>query len=170
MKFSLSRRLYLMPNGKILIRNPLLEQRTILRINECRYIQRANCVGTALYIVGMRNSDSHANTKKTFRQEIKRLKRTEKPKKGCLVVWQNTGWHRSWWAAAEIKHLDTEILHMGVVASLGPLSVIHRDGLRGAVERSRFVDLHNLWATQRRTIAEFYLPKSNSRIMESKRG
>jgi len=121
------------------------------RIALCRDTRRSNCAGTALYIVGMQDSDRFVTGGRRIpRHVLKPLARLEEPAEGCLVVWE-----RQWMGM-------TGINHMAVVTSTEPLLVTQRPAYKGPLEEDKPISIASMfYIGQRRT---YYMPNASVKV------
>lgn len=111
------------------------------RIEEVRQVRRANCVGTALYLVQERDKDEHIEPYH-FNVRESGLILSEKPEFGAVVIW--------------FYLPEGDIFHMGVITGLNPIQVTHRNGYGGVVVGNQSIERMEWdYATK----PKFYLPK-----------
>ncbi|HUB92446.1 MAG TPA: hypothetical protein VL945_00640 [Candidatus Saccharimonadales bacterium] len=143
-----------MPN-----RVPIQERRSldfkesIERMRLCVDTFRSNCIGTALYIVGMQGHDSYRNPRLILGEEERRLQRIPSPEIGCLVSWQES------LTFASEKGRPIEVYHMGVVLSTDPIKVAHRDGTKGPFYSEVPVWIPDEFYMDHNVERLFYLPR-----------
>ncbi|MDE1860744.1 MAG: hypothetical protein KGH72_03415 [Candidatus Micrarchaeota archaeon] len=89
------------------------------RIQKCEGTMQSNCIGTAMYLVGMQPEDRYVgdDRRRVFEDILKSLQRIDEPRKGCLVSWQR-----------EDHDGTVDVIHVAVVTSAQPLLVMHRAG------------------------------------------
>ncbi|MDE1860958.1 MAG: hypothetical protein KGH72_04555 [Candidatus Micrarchaeota archaeon] len=121
------------------------------RINEraelCRNTLRSNCIGTALYLVGMQSDDEFIGDHQgmLFRSLLSSLRRLDEPAVGCLVAWQ-------WDHRPGMPY----VYHMAVVTATEPLLATHRSGRNEPVyEQHTLSDIAKAYALHGRS---YYLP------------
>lgn len=83
-----------------------------------RTIVSTNCIGTALFLAGLTEKDNMKDKRFAYNQYLKNLKRLEKPERGCFVCWEKTN---------QLKETQ-EVVHLGIVSKVKPLTIIHRKG------------------------------------------
>jgi hypothetical protein len=112
-----------------------LGKEMLKRIALCRNTFRANCIGTARYLLGQEEDDVFVPAETGFPTYLAGLKRLNEPKLGCIVVWT---WKPSSWLGEPLeieaktgKYPIVEVYHMGIVTSLEPLGITHREKTRG---------------------------------------
>jgi hypothetical protein len=131
----------------------------IRRIRECQVAQpRSNCIGTALFIAGIKREDSVEVCSYANRQFLQDLKRLDTPIPGALVAW-----------VRESTKKRVLVRHMGVIASVedNNLLITHRAGRCGLVIENEQIDTietmcgynHSLVVANPKTYKErYYLP------------
>ncbi len=152
------------------------------RTEQCRWTTRSNCIGTALYLAGEIERDEFVDLHLAHADYLSMLQRQDLPVEGSLVAWHlelratpffmEIGFHNLFGGTErdyqriikEDGSLFTFTSHMGVVASLKPLSVTHRLECGGRlVERQVFskADRHARTDTNGHTFeVAFYLPSA----------
>ena len=80
-----------------------------------------NCLGTALFISGVCNNDGHYYPTLVYDDVLRYLVTLKKAEVGAIVVLERISR-----ATGSI-----EAMHAGVVTSLNPARVVHRDGMHG---------------------------------------
>lgn len=93
------------------------------RLELIRNIRQSNCIGTALYLVGLQDQDDFVLTHEAQRY-LSNLSRLVEPVEGCLVAWLNND---------NSDHEVISIPHMGVITLERPPCITHRDGRDGLV-------------------------------------
>lgn len=125
-----------------------LDPKVSTRIDRCERINESNCIGTALFLVGMQDRDVSRSIKKVYNEELRRLRRLEEPEIGSLVGWLETYSGR------------VIVEHMAGVISVDPLLVAHRIKACGpfytAVSFSIPDEYYN---SNKKSKVKFYLPK-----------
>jgi hypothetical protein len=71
-----------------------------------------NCIGTALFLSGVNDSDEYFSPPQAKRHFLPRMESLSQPEEGAIISWEN----------------DATVNHMGVVVSVNPLKVTHRLG------------------------------------------
>jgi hypothetical protein len=85
-------------------------------IASCRGTLRANCIGTALYIIGELGEDKYITPYSGVKElYLKNLEPIQTPSEYCLIVWACTDC----------------IEHMGVVTGINPILVTNREHADG---------------------------------------
>jgi hypothetical protein len=127
-----------------------------VRIASCRDSNRSNCIGTALYISGEEDSDDFFGIHWVHEARLKNLLRPEAPVLGCLVGWQGKVFPNS----PTSIHNPILVNHLGLVTSLEPLLVTHRNGHRGTfIEGQPFCEIDCIYGNSRAS-ATFYIPRA----------
>ena len=112
-----------------------LNKDVVRRIALCRNTERANCVGTARYLLGEETDDVFVPTETGYPTYLAGLKRLKEPAVGCYAVWVWQPYKQSDGPIETEKKTGrypiNEVYHMGVVASLNPLSITHRECTHG---------------------------------------
>lgn len=89
----------------------------------------ANCIGTALYLVGLTKKDSEIKElEEVYEKYLKNLKELNEPELGCLISWEKE------------KRKEITVFHLGVVSCLDPLCVINRQGKWYKKRNARIVE------------------------------
>jgi hypothetical protein len=87
----------------------------LAKVNNCC----ANCIGTALYLIGCVNADCHIEPEEFDGVYDSNLTRLTDPQAYCLAL---------------VFHSDTgKVLHAGVVTRVDPVLVTHRAGINGRI-------------------------------------
>lgn len=94
------------------------------RLELIKDTRQSNCIGTALYLVGLQDLDSHLSTFQVDREYLSGLSRLVEPIEGCLVAWLNND---------NSDHRIISVPHMGVITIEHPPCITHRDGANGPV-------------------------------------
>ncbi len=86
-----------------------LPEAVAARMQSCRDTYRSNCIGSALYIVGMAVKDAYIDPNMAHNGYLLGLKEIKTPTAGSLIVWRES----------DADHV--RIKHMGVVTTGGSL-------------------------------------------------
>ncbi len=89
------------------------------RLREVTGTKKSNCIGTALYLVGLVNTDECIDPSTIRSTPFASLLKIEQPVVGGLIAWleQDSGY--------------TDVIHLGVVANTSPLLIHNRHGCYG---------------------------------------
>jgi hypothetical protein len=77
----------------------------------------SNCIGTALYLSGLRSEDGYYSTRKVYNDYLMNLEEIDDPRKGSLVAWLNV-----------VSYGVIQVPHMGIITIERPPCVTHRVG------------------------------------------
>jgi len=93
-----------------------------------------NCIGTALFLAGLRNEDVIEDKRGAYDKYLKKLDILKKPRKGCFISWEKTN---------QLGGIE-EVVHLGIVSGVKPLTIIHRKGkyLKGKNAKIYKQDFH----------------------------
>jgi hypothetical protein len=118
------------------------EARLIEGINErialCRGTAFANCIGTALYLIGQEKVEACIDSNDAYDNYLSKLERLKSPVAGCLVAWVYDC--KELIPDTKISRLDMNsrdylkkrtVAHLGVVASLNPMLIANRERVSG---------------------------------------
>lgn len=102
----------------------------------------ANCIGTSLYLAGLTEKDGlNQDLTGVYDNYLKKLEFLKKPQLCSLVSWEKIRKRKN----------NIEVVHLGIVSSLSPLKVIHRQGTwgskrNGLVVESFFEDVNKTYS------------------------
>lgn len=116
----------------------------------CNHTARSNCIGTALFLTGEIRSDRYVDTDDV--NSLKKLRRVDGPVLGGLIAWQH------------YKKRITITYHLGVVTSLDPLLITHRNGGAGAFEINEPFGAVNGGYSRMNVLVECFVPKSFEKL------
>lgn len=103
----------------------------------------ANCIGTGLYLFGLTEKDGlNEDLIRVYDDYLKKLEFLNKPQLCSLVSWEKIRKRKN----------NIEVVHLGIVSSLNPLKVIHRQGAwsskrNGLVVESFFEDVDKTYSS-----------------------
>ena len=101
------------------------------KIDECKYTVRSNCIGTALWITGLQESDVYVSCFDVYKNFLVKLPVIEHPKPGCIIAWQSE------------KGSEIYVSHMGIITSTDPMRATSRRGIEGIVRTNESVKALN---------------------------
>lgn len=118
------------------------------RLKLVRNTKRSNCIGTALFLVGLYEEDRFLSPKAAYERYLSNLEELDLPEIGCLVSFGKT----------------FKVAHLGVVTSLEPLKVTEREWTEGPFsENSDFWKLKRTYEEDEDNNISFYrVPNSEA--------
>ncbi len=118
------------------------------RAELCRGTERSNCLVTAWYLTGEQKKDYYIDP--FVEMTLNSLKVAKDPSLGCLIAWLTK------------RSECVYITHIGVVTSLNPLLVTHREGAEGYfIENQTFDAVKESYADfNRHGWIAYYLPNA----------
>ncbi len=102
------------------------------RIQNALKNKRANCFGTALYLVGVLDKDQ--DTAGFFKNHFKKMERISCPEIGALVMMM-----RKFNIGNPPISKESEV-HAGIVTCLNPLKITHRHGAAGELKQDDLLE------------------------------
>ena len=90
--------------------------------------KKSNCVGTALFLSGLRKDDYYGSTNEVRDEILRKLNETNNPRERDVVAWYGTNNPKG------ERLFDKLIIHMAIVIRSEPLLLAHRREVNGLVE------------------------------------
>ena len=104
-----------------------------------------NCAGTTLYLIGAAENDKYVESKTLHLNYLSKLTITTQPAIGCIVAWTGKYQH-SGSLFVPVDYINTR--HIGVITTLDPIKVTHRDGIKGRfIVNQRIEDIEKFGAS-----------------------